>query len=72
MDGYELARLLKKRPGLHRTHLVALTGYGQETDRQQSAAAGFDAHLVKPIDMTALEAMMRAWSQKDALISDPS
>lgn len=36
---------------LRRTRLVALTGYGQESDRQRSRTAGFDAHLVKPVDM---------------------
>lgn len=66
MDGYELARLLKENPSFQRTHLVALTGYGQETDRQRSAAAGFDAHLVKPIDMTTLQTMMSGWSQRVA------
>ena len=65
MDGYELARLLKQNPDLQQTHLVALTGYGQESDRQRSKAAGFEAHLVKPIDMKALQAMMAGWSRPD-------
>ena len=48
-DGYETARRLRGLPGL-RARLVALTGYGTEGDKQLAAAAGFDAHLVKPVD----------------------
>jgi CheY-like chemotaxis protein len=48
VDGYAVAQAL--RPRLDRAvKLVALTGYGQQQDRQQSAAAGFDLHLVKPV-----------------------
>ena len=54
MDGYELARRLRDEPRLGGTRLVAVTGYGQEADRQRSQAAGFDAHLVKPIDVAQL------------------
>jgi CheY-like chemotaxis protein len=50
MDGYEVARRLRTLKGLERVILVALTGYGQETDRVRSSAAGFDYHLVKPVD----------------------
>jgi PAS domain S-box-containing protein len=49
MDGYELAAELRQRLK-RRCHLIALTGYGQEADRRRSAAAGFDGHLVKPVD----------------------
>ncbi len=48
MDGYEIARELRKRDDLQTTLLVALTGYGQEEDRRKSRDAGFDLHLVKP------------------------
>ncbi len=72
MDGYELARLLKQIPSLRRTYLVALTGYGQETDRQRSRAAGFDAHLVKPIDMTVLQSLIKGWSGQDVPTTDVS
>jgi CheY-like chemotaxis protein len=54
MDGYQVARLMREQPRGHGTLLVALTGYGQEEDRQRSAAAGFNAHLVKPVDLEAL------------------
>ena len=65
MDGYELARLLQRAPGLQKTRLVALTGYGQASDRQHTTEAGFDAHLVKPIDMDELQAMLERWSRED-------
>jgi signal transduction histidine kinase/ActR/RegA family two-component response regulator len=54
MDGYELARRLREQPELKRTLLFAITGYGQESDRQRSREAGFQEHLVKPIDLTHL------------------
>jgi CheY-like chemotaxis protein len=56
MDGYELARQLRRRHPEMR--LVALTGYGQESDRIQSRNAGFDAHLVKPVDLPALNQVL--------------
>ncbi|MDQ2704975.1 MAG: ATP-binding protein, partial [Pseudomonadota bacterium] len=51
MDGFELAGRLRALPGLSRIRLIALTGYGQESDRQRTRAAGFDHHLVKPVDL---------------------
>jgi signal transduction histidine kinase len=57
-DGYALARELRaRRPALK---LVALTGYGQPEDHRRSAAAGFDAHLVKPAAFEALEVVLRS------------
>jgi PAS domain S-box-containing protein len=58
MDGYELATRL--RPGGSKPRLIAVTGYGQEHDRARSLAAGFDQHLVKPVDGTALLAAIAA------------
>jgi signal transduction histidine kinase len=54
MDGYELARRLRKEPELDRLRCIAVTGYGQETDRARSRQAGFELHLVKPVDLSAL------------------
>ncbi len=54
MNGYELATRLRERPELRGTKLVAVTGYGQKTDRARSREAGFDEHLVKPLDLEAL------------------
>jgi len=60
MDGYELARALRRRPGLERLPLVALTGYGLAADRARSAEAGFDEHLVKPVELAVIEATLDA------------
>ncbi len=54
MNGYEVARQLREAPELEGMTLVAVTGYGQEEDRQRSAQAGFDRHLLKPIDFGEL------------------
>jgi CheY-like chemotaxis protein len=55
MDGYELASRLRNLPGLTGVRLIAVTGYGQESDFQKSREAGFHHHLVKPIAIEALE-----------------
>jgi signal transduction histidine kinase len=53
LDGHEVARRIRAlHPGVH---LIALTGYGQPQDLERSRAAGFDAHLVKPVNLAALE-----------------
>jgi signal transduction histidine kinase len=62
MDGFELAGRLREMPGKGPIKLVAITGYGQESDRERSRSAGFDAHLVKPVDMDALEDLLRLLS----------
>jgi len=49
IDGYEVARQLRLQPGSRRVTLIALTGWGQQQDRDRTADAGFDAHLVKPV-----------------------
>ena len=56
VDGYEVARRLKAASP--KVRVVALSGYGQLEDRQRSAAAGFDAHLVKPVDLDALKRVL--------------
>ena len=58
MDGYELARRFAEHPQLARALRIAVTGYGQEQDRRRSAAAGFRAHLVKPIELERLHATL--------------
>lgn len=55
MNGYELAMRLRAMPQLNGLHLVAVTGYGQADDRAQTLQAGFDDHLVKPVDLSLLE-----------------
>ena len=55
MNGYDLARQIRKMPQLKAPRLIALTGYGQLEDQQRAQAAGFDGHLVKPVALPALE-----------------
>jgi len=50
MNGYEVAKTLHEEPRLRGLRLIAVTGYGQEADRQRSQEAGFDAHMVKPVE----------------------
>ncbi len=58
LDGYETARQIRERDwGVH-THLVALTGWGQEEDRLKALAAGFQDHLVKPAELEAMKAII--------------
>ncbi len=58
MDGYELAIELRRKPGFGNTRLVALSGYGQPADQARSRAAGFVAHLVKPITPAQLYSLL--------------
>ena len=58
MDGYEVARRIRGNPLHHGISLIALTGWGQDEDRQRSAAAGFDHHLVKPADIEQLRQIL--------------
>jgi len=60
MDGCDLARSLRALPGAQSTTLIALTGWGQDRDRQRLAAAGFRHHLLKPADVGQLTALLRA------------
>ncbi len=58
MDGYEVAQALRSRPGSNGVILLAMTGYGREEDRKRSRESGFDQHLVKPLDLDALEEIL--------------
>lgn len=58
LNGYEAAERIREQPGLQSVMMVALTGWGQAADRQRSQEAGFDAHLVKPVDLDALMTLM--------------
>lgn len=58
MDGYALARALRAVDGGGKLFLVALSGYGREQDKERAREAGFDAHLTKPVDIHALEALL--------------
>jgi len=69
MDGLSVARRLREEPGLRGTMLVALTGYGEQSDRLRSRQAGFDYHLVKPLDMEVLNALLNERSVKAEMLS---
>src|SRR5262249_10921379 len=58
MDGYEVARRIRSRPWGADVILVALTGWGQDSDRRRSQESGFDAHLTKPVDLNALSRLL--------------
>ena len=61
MDGHEVARRLRDMaPEIGHPRLIALTGWGQEQDREKTRAAGFDEHMVKPVDVDALRQTLRA------------
>jgi PAS domain S-box-containing protein len=59
MDGYEVARRLRAEAAGRRLHLISLTGYGQDSDRERSREAGIDHHLVKPVDLHTLEQLLQ-------------
>jgi two-component system CheB/CheR fusion protein len=58
IDGYEVARRVRRYPELRNVVLIALTGYGRDEDRREALTAGFDHHLVKPVDPGALLALV--------------
>lgn len=62
VDGYQLAVQLRAIPGLEDIRLIAVSGFGREQDRQKSREAGFAIHLVKPIDLAAVEAAIHGRS----------
>jgi CheY-like chemotaxis protein len=58
MDGFEVAGELLRDPSTARARLIAISGYGQEEDRQRSLAAGFELHLTKPVDLAVLRRVL--------------
>jgi CheY-like chemotaxis protein len=59
MDGLEAARSIRKAPWGKNVKIIALTGWGQEEDKQLTREAGFDAHLVKPVEPETLQELLR-------------
>jgi PAS domain S-box-containing protein len=59
LDGYEVCRRLRSEPSGSGLYIIAITGWGQAEDRDRTRAAGFDAHLVKPVDAHELERLLR-------------
>jgi PAS domain S-box-containing protein len=58
VDGLQVARWIRQEPGLKSVLLIALTGYGQDSDKQCTRDAGFDYHLVKPVDFKTIESIL--------------
>ena len=63
MSGYELAQRLRALPGLAHIRLVAVTGHGSEAHRAKTRAAGFDEHLLKPMDLDAMDGVLASVRQ---------
>lgn len=63
-NGYDICRLLRQNPHTHNTFIIAQTGWGQQEHRKRSQEAGFDYHLVKPIDIIALQRILSSRSLK--------
>jgi PAS domain S-box-containing protein len=70
MNGYDACREIRRQPWGKEVVVIALTGWGQDEDRRKSKDAGFNAHLVKPVDYAALLKLL-AWSESVATISHP-
>jgi signal transduction histidine kinase len=66
LSGYQLAAKIRALPDIRQPVLVALTGYGQESDRQEALAAGFDRHLTKPIGLPELERLLGEQPSREA------
>jgi CheY-like chemotaxis protein len=64
MDGYELARQLRRLPWADNLILVAISGWGQEQDRRRSREAGFALHLVKPVQYPVVQAALRGFLEE--------
>jgi signal transduction histidine kinase len=73
MDGYDVARALRQDSSMNSSYLVALTGYGQDGDKDRSRAAGFDVHLIKPVDYGELQRLLASvpgrQGQKEACVA---
>ena len=68
MDGYQLARRIRAVAGMEAATLIAITGYGQEEDRRKTREAGFQHHLVKPVDPDELAALLARVGEVDPVV----
>ena len=66
LNGYDAARLMRKEPWGRELKLVATTGWGQDEDRRRTAEAGFDRHLVKPIEVAALREVLESPTKRQS------
>ncbi len=58
IDGFETLGLLRAVPGMEQVYAVAMTGFGSSDDKRRTTQAGFDAHLIKPVKLNALLALL--------------
>jgi CheY-like chemotaxis protein len=65
MDGFETAAQIRARPQCQHIVLIAVTGWGQERDRHRTGESGFAAHLIKPVNLDQLEAMLEQFIPRD-------
>jgi CheY-like chemotaxis protein len=70
MNGYEVAMRIRSQPNGQHMMLIAVTGWGQEIDRLRSRSAGFDHHLVKPVDVDQLQALLEEAFSRIAPVDD--
>lgn len=71
IDGYEIARQIRRLPRAANTLLIALTGYGQKSDQDQALDAGFDLHLAKPADPNVLNRLISDWLSRRSKSGKP-
>src|SRR5918995_3282224 len=67
LNGYEAAQRIREQPWGKDMVLIAFTGWGQEEDRQRTREAGFDAHLVKPVDYSELSELLEKFARPEQL-----
>jgi signal transduction histidine kinase len=72
MDGYEVARRIRSQPWGRAATLVALSGWGQESDRKRSREAGFDSHCIKPLDPQRLSMLLASLSPPGGAAAEPA
>jgi CheY-like chemotaxis protein len=70
MDGYEVARILRKQPATSGISILALSGWGQEEDRRLSRAAGIDHHLLKPVELRTLINVLAEYVGAEVQLTD--
>jgi len=71
LDGYETQKLLRRQAGMDQVFVIAMTGYGNEDDRRRTQAAGFDAHLIKPVELDSLVGLLNQARERNAAAAGP-
>jgi CheY-like chemotaxis protein len=71
MDGYAVARAMRRDPSVGQAVLLAMTGYGRDQDRREAIEAGFDLHLLKPLELEALETLLAELAESPGRLTSP-